>query len=155
MDLTPAQATSNRTGKSRDLVGIEPATSESAVCHWGHCINWVAERLVVYISSKFKNIFLLTVYCSISDCPTTTSDRYLFTAMDYPLCGAEEQTVAHFVTEYTVLENVRERIGMAREDALEWILLFREKTKEKVERSIALLKDKKINRSTNAGPAHQ
>ena len=74
--------------------------------------------------------------------------------MDYPPCGAEEQTVAHFVTEYTVLENVRERIGMAREDALEEILLFREKTKEKVERSITLLEDKKINRSTNAGPAH-
>ena len=61
--------------------------------------------------------------------------------MDCPLCGAVEEIVANFVTECVVLEGVREQFGVTREEALEEILLFREKTEEKVERSIALLKE--------------
>ena len=69
-------------------------------------------------------------------------------AMDCPLCGAVEETVAHFITECAVLKDLG--------DALEEILLFREKTEEKVERSIGLLeemrkKNKKRNGSTNPG----
>ena len=41
-----------------------------------------------------------------------------------------------------VLEEVRE-FGVTREEALEEILLLREKTEEKVERNIALLKEEK------------
>ena len=59
--------------------------------------------------------------------------------MDCPLCGAVEETVAHFVNECVVLEGVREEFGVTRYEALEEILLFRKKTEEKVERSIALL----------------
>ena len=58
-------------------------------------------------------------------------------AMDYQLCGAVEETVAHFVTECAVLENVRERFRVTREDALKEILLFI----EKVDRSIWLLEE--------------
>ena len=71
--------------------------------------------------------------------------------MDCPLCGAVEETVAHFVTERMVLEEVREQFVVTHGQALEEILLFRGKTEEKVERSIALLEEKKRNGSTNAG----
>ena len=47
--------------------------------------------------------------------------------------------MAHFVTECVVLEGVREWFGVTREEVLEEILLFRGRTEEKVERSIALL----------------
>ena len=70
-------------------------------------------------------------------------------AMDCPMCGAVEGTVAHFVTECGVLEEMREQFGVIQEEALEVILLFTEKTEEKVERSITLLE--KRNGSTNAG----
>ena len=59
--------------------------------------------------------------------------------MDCQLCGTFEEIVAHFFTECAVLENVRKRFGVTREDALEEILLFREKTEEKVERSIGMV----------------
>ena len=36
-------------------------------------------------------------------------------AVDCPLCGAVEETVAHFVTECVVLEGVREQFGVTRE----------------------------------------
>ena len=52
-------------------------------------------------------------------------------ATDCPLCEAEEETAPHFITECVVLEDVREQFGVYREDALEEILLFREKTEEK------------------------
>ena len=51
-------------------------------------------------------------------------------AMDCPLCGAVEETVAHFVTECVVLEGVKEQFGVTREEVLEEILLFRERTEE-------------------------
>ena len=51
-------------------------------------------------------------------------------AMDCPLCGAVEETVAHFVTDYVVLEGVREQFGITWEEAFEEILLFRENTRE-------------------------
>ena len=72
--------------------------------------------------------------------------------MDCPLCGAEEETVAHFVNECTILEEVRERFGVTQEEVLEKILLFRERTEEKEKRSIALLEEEKERSgSTNAG----
>ena len=58
-------------------------------------------------------------------------------AVDCPLCGAVEETVAHFVTECVVLEGLREQFGVIQEE-VEKILLFRGRTQEKVERSIAL-----------------
>ena len=62
--------------------------------------------------------------------------------MDCPLCGAVEETVAHFVTECAVLEGVSEQFGVIREEVLlEEILLFRERTEEKVKRSIVLLEE--------------
>ena len=81
-------------------------------------------------------------------------------AVDCPLCGAVEETVAHFVTKCVVLEGVRERFGVTREDVLEEILLLRGRTQEKVERSIALLEEiwrrrrREMDRQMQ-GPAHQ
>ena len=72
-------------------------------------------------------------------------------AMDCPLCGAVEETVAHFVTECVVLYRVREQFGVTGEEVLEEILLFRVRTEEKVERSIVLLEEKKGNGPTNVG----
>ena len=40
-------------------------------------------------------------------------------AVDCRLCGAVEETVAHFVTECVVLEGVREQFGVTREEVLE------------------------------------
>ena len=80
-------------------------------------------------------------------------------AVDCPLCGAVEETVAHFVTEYVVLEGVREQFGVTQEEVLEEILLFRGRTHEKAERSIALLEEmwrrrrREMDRQMQ-GPAH-
>ena len=49
-------------------------------------------------------------------------------------CGLWRR-LAHFITECVVLEGVREQFGVTWEE----ILLFRGRTHEKVERSIALL----------------
>ena len=62
-------------------------------------------------------------------------------AVDCQLCGALEETVAPFVIECVVLEGVRVQFGVTREEVLEEILLFRGKTHEKVERSVALLEE--------------
>ena len=62
-------------------------------------------------------------------------------AVDCPLCGAVEETVEQFVTECVVLEVVREQFRVTQEEVLEEILLFRGRTQEKVERSIALLEE--------------
>ena len=43
--------------------------------------------------------------------------------MDCPLCGAVEETVSHFVTEFVVLKMVREQFGVTREEVLEEKLL--------------------------------
>ena len=80
--------------------------------------------------------------------------------MDCPLCGAVEETVALFVTECVVLEGVREQFGVTQDEVLEEILLFRRRTQEKVERSIALLEEmwrrrrREMDRQMK-GPAHQ
>ena len=80
-------------------------------------------------------------------------------ANDCPLCGAVEETVAHFVTECVVLEWVRDQFGVAREEVLEEILLLGEITEKKVKRSIVLLEEmwrrrREIDRQMQ-GPAHQ
>ena len=64
-----------------------------------------------------------------------------------------EEIVANFVTEYMVLEGVREQFGVTWEEVLEEILLFRGRTQEKMERSIALLEEmwRRRNGPTNAG----
>ena len=59
-----------------------------------------------------------------------------------------------------VLEGVREQFGVTREEVLEEILLFRGRTREKVERSIALLEEmwrrrrKEMDQQVQR-PAHQ
>ena len=73
-------------------------------------------------------------------------------AMHCPLCGAVDEPVAHFVTEYVVLEGVREQFGITQEEALEEILLFRENTVEKVE--MCRRRRREMDRQMQ-GPAHQ
>ena len=80
--------------------------------------------------------------------------------IDCPLCGAVEEIVAHFVTKCEVLEDVIQWFRVTRNDALEEILLFREKTEDKVKRSIGLLEEmwKKSRREMDRKmqrPAHQ
>ena len=45
-------------------------------------------------------------------------------AVECPICGAGEETLAHFVTECEALEGVRRRFGVGRGDPLEEVLLF-------------------------------
>ena len=45
-------------------------------------------------------------------------------AVECPICGAGEETVAHFVTECEALDGVRRRFGVGRGDPLEEVLLF-------------------------------
>ena len=63
------------------------------------------------------------------------------------------------VTECVVLEGVREQFGVTWEEVLEEILLFRGRTQEKADRSIALLemwrrRRREMDRQMQ-GPAHQ
>ena len=111
------------------------------------------------------------IYCNrlgaviLFQCRTNTlrlkwRQGFVVGAVDCPLCGAVEETVAYFVTECVVLEGVSERFEVTWEDVLEEILLFRGRTQDKVERSIALLKEmwrrrrREMDRQMQ-GPAHQ
>ena len=71
-------------------------------------------------------------------------------------CGGDSGA---FVTECVVLEGVREQFEVTREEVLEEILLFRGRSHEKVERSIALLEEmwrrrREMDRQMQ-GPAYQ
>ena len=74
------------------------------------------------------------IYCSrlgaviLFQCRTNTlrlrcREGFVGGVVDCPLCGAVEETVAHFVTECVVLEGVREQFGVTRKEVLEKILL--------------------------------
>ena len=58
-----------------------------------------------------------------------------------PICGAGEETLAHFVTECEALDGVRRRFGVGRGDPLEEVLLFGRRTGEEVERTTKMLKE--------------
>ena len=45
-------------------------------------------------------------------------------AVECPICGAGEETLAHFVTGCEALDGVRRRFGVGRGDPLEEVLLF-------------------------------
>ena len=59
--------------------------------------------------------------------------------MECPICGAGEETVAHFVTECEALDGVRRRFVVWRGDPLEEVLLFGGRTGEEVERTTKML----------------
>ena len=59
--------------------------------------------------------------------------------MECPICGAREETLAHFVTECEALDGVRRRFGVGRGDPLEEVLLFGGRTGEEVERTTKML----------------
>ena len=62
-------------------------------------------------------------------------------AVECPICGAGEETLAHFVTECEALDGVRRRFGVGRGDLLEEVLLFGERTGEEVERTTKMLEE--------------
>ena len=62
-------------------------------------------------------------------------------AVECPICGAGEKTLAHFVTECEALDGVRRRFGVGRGDPLEEGLLFGRRTGEEVERTTKMLEE--------------
>ena len=62
-------------------------------------------------------------------------------AVECPICGAGEETVAYFVTECEALDGVRRRFGVGRGDTLEEVLLFGGRTGEEVERTAKMLEE--------------
>ena len=62
-------------------------------------------------------------------------------AVECPICGAGEETLAHFVTECEALEGVRRRFGVERGDPLEEVLIFWGRTGEEVERTTKMLEE--------------
>ena len=62
-------------------------------------------------------------------------------AVECPICGAGEETLAHFVTECEALDGVRRRFCVERGDSLEEVLLFGGRTGEEVERSTKMLEE--------------
>ena len=75
--------------------------------------------------------------------------------VECPICGAGEETLAHFVTECEALDGVRRRFGLGRGDPLEEVLLFGGRTGEEVERTTKMLEEmygarrKKIEEQVN------
>ena len=57
-------------------------------------------------------------------------------AVDCLLCGGEEETVRHFVMQCRELQETRRRYGA---EALEEVLMFMEKSEEKVDRCKKML----------------
>ena len=60
--------------------------------------------------------------------------------MDCLLCGGEEETV-RFVMECRELQEIRRRCGVYRTEALEEVLMFMEKSEERVDRCKKMLKE--------------
>ena len=60
-------------------------------------------------------------------------------AVECPICGAGEETLAHFVTECEALDGVRRRFGVGHGDPLEEVLLFGGGAGEEVERTTKML----------------
>ena len=61
--------------------------------------------------------------------------------VECPICGAGEETVAHFVTECEALDGVRRRFGVGRGDPLEEVLLIGGRMGEEVERTTKMLEE--------------
>ena len=61
--------------------------------------------------------------------------------MDCLLCGGEEETVRHIVMECAELEEIRTRYGAYGTEALEEVLMFMEKSEEKVDRCKKILEE--------------
>ena len=53
-------------------------------------------------------------------------------AVDCLLCGGEEETVRHFVMECGELQEIRRRCGVYETEAPQEVLMFMEKSEEKV-----------------------
>ena len=115
----------------------------------------VEDKITLQLCRNKVSIGDEEIYCNrlgaviLFQCRTNTlrlkwRQGFVCGAMDCSLCGAVERTVAHFVTDCVVLEGVREQFGVTREEALEEMLLFREETEEKVERSVALLEENMV-----------
>ena len=51
-----------------------------------------------------------------------TRQRLVGGAVECPICGAGEETLAHFVTECEAMDGVRRRFGVRRGDPLEEVL---------------------------------
>ena len=62
-------------------------------------------------------------------------------AVECPICGAGEETLAHFVTECEALEGVRRRYGVGRGDPLKEVLLLGGRAGEEVERTTKMLEE--------------
>ena len=62
-------------------------------------------------------------------------------AVECPICGAGEETMAHFVMQCEALDGVRRRFGVGRGDPLEEVLLFGGRTGEEVERTTKMLEE--------------
>ena len=88
---------------------------------------------VFYITvDSFLYIFYITA---------SPPERFVGGSVECPICGAGEETVAHFVTECKALDGVRRRFGVGRGDPLEVVLLFGGRTGDEVERTTKMLEE--------------
>ena len=61
--------------------------------------------------------------------------------MDCSLCRGEEETVRHFVMECVELQEIRRQYGVYGTKALEEVIMFMEKSEEKVNRGEKMLEE--------------
>ena len=90
-------------------------------------------------SNEYGSVLLFQ--CRINTLKLRWRQGFKGGAVDCLLCGGEEETVRHFVMECCELQEIRRRYYVYGTDALEEVLLFMEKSEEKVDRCKKMLKE--------------
>ena len=95
--------------------------------------------IIIIITIGYEGIYsngygsVLLFQCRTNTLKLRWRQRFEGGAVDSPLCGGGEETVQHFVIECGELRDIRERYGVCGAEALEEVLLFGGRSREKVE----------------------
>ena len=90
-------------------------------------------------SNRYGSVLLFQ--CRTNTLRVGWRQRFVGGEVECPICGAGEDTLAHFVTECEALDGVRRRFAVGRGDPLEEVLLFGGRTGEEVERTTKMLEE--------------
>ena len=84
-------------------------------------------------SNGYGSVLLLQ--CRTNTLKLRWRQRFEGVAVDCPLCGGGKETVQHFVIECGKLREIRERYRVCGAEALEEVLMFGGRSREKVEQA--------------------
>ena len=120
-------------------------------CHLVKCVLYYTRLLQIVSNFNLKILFIKYVYSNeygsamLFQCRTYTlklrwRQGFEGGAVDCLLCGGGEETMRHFVTDCCELQVIRRQYGVYGAEALEEVLMFREKSEERVNRCKKMLR---------------